>query len=765
MIDYNQLNPMQREAVLYGEGPLLILAGAGSGKTRVLTYRIARLLEMGVPAWSILAITFTNKAAREMRERVMALSGESAEEAWISTFHSACVRILRRDIEKLGYKRSFAIYDEDDSMTVVKNAMKTVEINDKETPPRYVRAIISDRKNRLQSAEEWLRSARPDARNEKIFKVMEIYDKQLRENTALDFDDLLVKTLELLVQNPPVLEGYRQKFSNILVDEYQDTNQVQYELVRLLVGEKRNICVVGDDDQSIYGWRGADIRNILNFEKDFKGCKVVKLEQNYRSDGNILDAANAIIAHNASRKEKHLWTKAQKGDRIHLYGALDERDEAHWICMQMNALKRQDFTYGDMAVLYRTNAQSRVIEEALVRSGIPYTVYGGMRFYDRKEVRDLVAYLRVLNNPDDDVSAMRVLNEPKRGIGETTQEKILAHAQREGISFFAAVLDWENIGLPKRAAMMVEDFAGQLTELFALRFELPADELVKKLLEITHYEDQFRKTKSDENETRLQNISEFQGAVAQFTKQYPEGGLEAFLENVALVTDLDSMQGARSAVTLMTLHAAKGLEFPVVFIAGMEENIFPTTRSTFEEPLMEEERRLCYVGVTRAMKKLFLVHANTRMLYGARSANAASRFIEEIPAELIDTGRRGAASAPSHGPASIPRPPRPQRASVGGETGALGIPGLRKGFGNPASAAPFPGAPAPQAKFVPSQARAVQKTELFHEGDRVLHRLFGKGTVVEMRNVNGSVRVVIRFDERGDKIFPADTAPVVKIAE
>ncbi len=758
MIDLTRLNPMQRQAVEYGEGPLLVLAGAGSGKTRVLTYRIAKLIEEGVPAYTILAITFTNKAAREMRERVLSLCGESAEEAWISTFHSCCVRMLRRDIEKIGYKRSFAIYDEDDSMSVIKDAMKQVDLNEKETTPRYVKAIISDMKNKLLSPEEWLRGARPDARNEKIYKIMGMYDKQLRENNALDFDDLLVKTLELLANNPPVLEGYRRRFSHILVDEYQDTNQAQYELVRLLVNERRNICVVGDDDQSIYGWRGADIRNILNFEKDFKGCKVVKLEQNYRSDGNILEAANHIISNNSGRKEKRLWTKAPSGDKIHAYCALDERDEAHWICMQAGSLQRKDnLSYGDMAVLYRTNAQSRVIEEALVRAGIPYSVYGGMRFYDRKEVRDLVAYLRTLNNPDDDVSAMRILNEPKRGIGETTQDKILQYAREQGVSFFSAVLDWENIGLSKRAAMAVEDFANQLMTLFGLRFELPADQLVKKILEITQYEEQYKKVKSEENTTRLENIQEFVGAVTQFTEQDPDGGLEAFLENVALVTDLDDMQGARSALTLMTLHAAKGLEFPVVFIAGMEEGIFPTTRALYDEPQMEEERRLCYVGVTRAMKKLFLLNARSRMLYGNRNMNDPSRFLGEIPPELIDSGRKSAPKSEPFGQREVVTLPKAGKQTRVGPDMALGIPGLRKGFGGIGGVE--------QKRVVSSAAKSAAKTQLFHEGDRVLHKLFGKGTVLELRDVNGSMRVVIRFDERGDKVFPADTAPVVKIAE
>lgn len=754
MIDLSRLNPMQRKAVAYGDGPLLVLAGAGSGKTRMLTYRIARLIEEGVPAGSILAITFTNKAAREMRERVTALCGEAAEDAWISTFHSCCVRMLRRDIEKLGYKRSFTIYDESDSLTVIRRLQQEIGLNDKEVPARLIKSIISDRKNKLIGVNEWLRAQRPEKRNDQIADLMTRYDEELRSNNALDFDDLLVKTLELLSDNPPVRQAYIRKFSNILVDEYQDTNQAQYQLIRLLVNEKHNICVVGDDDQSIYGWRGADIRNILEFEKDFKGCRTVKLEQNYRSDGNILEAANHIIRNNTGRKEKSLWTEAGAGEPVHVYTALDERDEASWICMQANALRRQDYTYGDMAVLYRTNAQSRVIEEALVRSGIPYSVYGGMRFYDRKEIKDLVAYLRILMNPEDDVSVLRIINEPKRGIGEGTIRKISEHAAQEGISFFSAILDYENIDVSRQYKLALGSFASQLTELFELRFELSVTELTDKVIDITRYAEQYRKEKTDENETRLENIDEFRGSVEQFEQTNPEGGLEGFLENVALVTDMDSMQGARTGMTLMTLHAAKGLEFPVVFMAGMEEGIFPSSRSTMDEPRMEEERRLCYVGVTRAMKKLYLLNARSRTLFGSRNMNERSRFIDEIPRRLLDDSRLAGSRSfeqrfAGGGQVSVPKIAHRSTQEM---PGALGIPGLRKGFGLQTQ------------EVVSSPARDLpRRTELFSVGDRVLHRQFREGTVTELRESNGSRRVVINFDSCGEKVFPADTALVVKI--
>ena len=484
MIDLNKLNPEQKQAVLTTEGPLLILAGAGSGKTRVLTYRAAYLLEKGVPPWAILAITFTNKAAREMRERINRLAGEAADDMWVMTFHALSARILRRDIEKLGYKREFSIYDDDDQMTLIKRILKKLDISDKSYPPRAVKSVISDAKNHMLSPEEWLKD-NPDFRSKPYYRAYCEYEKELKENNALDFDDLILKTLELLTEHPPVLEVYRRKFSYIMVDEYQDTNMAQYMLVRTLAGDKKNVCVVGDDDQSIYGWRGADLRNILEFEKDYGGCPVIKLEQNYRSTGNILDAANQVIAHNTGRKEKALWTDADAGDRIKLYHALDERDEAAWVCDVIQSLTRGGYELGDMAVLYRTNAQSRVLEEALVRRGIRYGVYGGLKFYDRKEVKDVIAYLRVLVNPDDDISLRRIINEPRRGIGDSTVETIAAYAAQHGLSLLNALMEAENAGLSSRALTAVRGFTELLVTLTGDMLDKPASEFITGLIEQT----------------------------------------------------------------------------------------------------------------------------------------------------------------------------------------------------------------------------------------------------------------------------------------
>ena len=753
MLDLSRLNPPQREAVLCTEGPLLVLAGAGSGKTRVLTHRIARLIETGVPAWSILAITFTNKAAREMRERALALSGQSAFDAWVMTFHASCARILRRDIEKLGYKRSFSIYDDDDQKSLIKSLLAAMNLDDKLYPVQAVRAAISDAKNKLQTPAEWLQSQGNDFKAQKIAEVYKQYEKKLKENSALDFDDLLIKTLDLLSLHPPVLEYYRQKFKYILVDEYQDTNRAQYELIRLLSGEKRNVCVVGDDDQSIYGWRGADIRNILDFEKDYPDAKVIKLEQNYRSTASILEAANQVVAHNRGRKEKALWTDAGEGSPIELYEALDERDEAAWVCAKLRELSRERIQAGDAAVLYRVNAMSRVIEEALVRSGVPYRVYGGLRFYDRKEVKDLVAYLRLLVNPDDEVSLRRIINEPRRSIGDATVEQIATYAASNGLPLFAAVMDIQEVGLPARARTAVAGFAQMMMELMEARIDQQPEEFVRTLIDKTGFKKQYETDKTDEGRARLENIEEFVGAVQQYQQQNPEGGLEGFLENVALVSDLDNLPETQRPLTLMTLHSAKGLEFPAVFLVGLEEGLFPTTRAMFDDDKLEEERRLCYVGITRAMKRLFISHARTRMLFGSRQAFARSRFVDEIPPRLIGDNRQmlkaperlsrpmGHSERPSFEPR--PQPAWRQEAPAAKKPAALGIPGLAKGF-------------------VPSVARSLEPVMLFQPGDRVLHRVFGHGTVDEIRGTGRDAKLVITFDDRGQKIFPADTAPVVK---
>ena len=751
----DKLNPEQRAAVEQTQGPLLVLAGAGSGKTRVLTCRIAHLIDSGVPAWKILAITFTNKAAREMVERVDALSGESGKDAWVSTFHSCCARILRRDIEKLGYKREFAIYDEDDRMTVIKGVAKSLELSDKEFPPKAIKAAISDAKNRMLTPREWLKDAGDNFRNRKLCEAYEKYEIALRGNNALDFDDLLIKTLELLSEHPPVLQYYQDKFDYVLVDEYQDTNIAQYQFVRLMTGGKRNLCVVGDDDQSIYGWRGADIRNILEFEKDFPDCKVIKLEQNYRSTANILDAANQVIAHNAGRKEKALWTQCDPGDKVGLYHAMDERDEAAFAALMSKKLINQGMRPGEIAVLYRTNAQSRVLEEAFVRAGVPNRIYGGQRFYDRKEVKDLIAYMRALVNPDDDVSVRRIINEPKRGIGDSTVEALSLYAGENELSLMAAVLDSEGAGLSSRAQRLVGGFADLMVELTEAMYSMSITEFTSALIEKTGYVRALEESKTEENQTRIENIRELEGAVSEFAKLNPEGTLTDFLENVALITDVDNLNETSGAVTLMTLHSAKGLEFDAVFLVGMEEGVFPLSRALFDETALEEERRLAYVGITRAKKKLYLSHAHTRMLYNARSANQISRFVSEIPQRLIQEGavksqtrvpmpprRPSYEDAPRSGYSSRPAP----RANAEKPSGkpALNIPGLQKGFG---------GAPsAPQRSL-----------KLFRVGDNVIHAVFGRGKVSEVAGEGSDQKVIVDFDSGARKRFSANIAPLRKL--
>ena len=751
MIDLNKLNPEQKQAVLTTEGPLLILAGAGSGKTRVLTYRAAYLLEKGVPPWAILAITFTNKAAREMRERINRLAGEAADDMWVMTFHALSARILRRDIEKLGYRREFSIYDDDDQMTLIKRILKKLDISDKSYPPRAVKSVISDAKNHMLSPEEWLKD-NPDFRSKPYYRAYCEYEKELKENNALDFDDLILKTLELLTEHPPVLEVYRRKFSYIMVDEYQDTNMAQYMLVRTLAGDKKNVCVVGDDDQSIYGWRGADLRNILEFEKDYGGCPVIKLEQNYRSTGNILDAANQVIAHNTGRKEKALWTDADAGDRIKLYHALDERDEAAWVCDVIQSLTRGGYELGDMAVLYRTNAQSRVLEEALVRRGIRYGVYGGLKFYDRKEVKDVIAYLRVLVNPDDDISLRRIINEPRRGIGDSTVETIAAYAAQHGLSLLNALMEAENAGLSSRALTAVRGFTELLITLTGDMLDKPASEFITGLIEQTGLEKQYENDKEPENESRRENIHELVSAVIEYDRMNPEGGMVGFLENVALVTDTDRMEEKASLVTLMTLHSAKGLEFPVVFLTGLEEGIFPISRAMFNEEQMEEERRLMYVGVTRAKKKLFLSHARNRMLYNARQSNEVSRFVTEIPARVLEENRQKSETR------VLPRP-FGQRANAGGQAAR---PEVRPGIAGRPSISSIPGV---QKGFGAQPARELPKRPeiRYAAGDRVFHKAFGNGVVKQVAQTAGGARVTVDFGEgKGVKTFAGD-APMIKI--
>ena len=780
-MNLNDLNPMQRRAAETLEGPVLILAGAGSGKTRTLTYRVANLLEHGVKAWHILALTFTNKAAREMRERIERLAGADAGEAWIGTFHSICCRILRRDIEKLGYERSFTIYDDDDQQRVIKAVLKELDIDEKFLPPKAVGADISDAKNRLLSPDEWLQKRGGDYRSQKTHDVMTRYEQRLRAANALDFDDLLVKTLQLFVEHPPVLEYYQGRFQYVHVDEYQDTNYAQYQLVRLITRESRNLCVVGDDDQSIYGWRGADIRNILDFEKDFPDATVIKLEQNYRSTANILDAANQIIAHNEGRKEKELWTEDGEGEKITLYAAADERDEAAWICQRIRQLQRGGTPYGSIAILYRMHALSRVLEETLMRAGIPYHVYGGTRFYDRREVRDVLAYLRVIQNPADDISLSRIINVPKRAIGDSTVEQLTQYARQNDMSLYAAVAAPPDT-LASRARKSVNDFSSLIVSLLLAKETLPLSELVQKVIDDSGLIAQYQKEENEENQARIENIREFMGAVTEFEQKSEDKSLFAFLENVALVTELDNQDSAPSFVTMMTLHSAKGLEYDAVFMSGMEEGIFPSARAMQEDNRVEEERRLCYVGVTRARKLLHLSYARRRMLFNQMQFNAPSCFLQEIPKRLIREEQSSAAQSASYGYGAP--------AARGAGWGSYGGSGMRRqggyqdnesrpqyGYGDtmPQRRAPAPKAPARPAQqpwnipgvqrgFVPSPARSVQ-VQLFKVGDKVQHPKFGKGVIREVTGSGDAARLHIVFSVFGEKVLAQSIAPIVKIEE
>ncbi len=752
-MDLTALNPEQRLAVETTEGPVLILAGAGSGKTRALTYRVAYLLEKGVPASEILAITFTNKAAREMRERIDALTGGNARDAWVSTFHSCCARILRSGIDKLGYQRSFSIYDDEDQMSVLKELCKKLNIDDKFLPLREVKSKISDAKNKLETPDEWFAASPKDYRSQLIHDYYREYEQRLRASNALDFDDLLVRTLELLILHPPVLEAYRRRFRYIHVDEYQDTNYAQYMLVRLLAGESANLCVVGDDDQSIYGWRGADIRNILEFEKDFPGCATIRLERNYRSTANILDAANNVIAHNQGRKEKTLWTEEPEGEKIRLLEAGDEREEAAWICDRIRQRRQRGEEPGSMAVLYRINAQSRIMEEMLVRAGIPYRIYGGQRFYDRREVKDIVAYLRALVNPDDDISMRRIINTPRRSIGDATIAELVRKATDSGTPLFRAMIDPPQT-IATRARKSVGDFAALMTRLAEMRERLPLGDFIESLIEETGLESQYRRENTDEAAGRIENIREFVGAVREFETKSETPTLEAFLENVALVTDLDGMTDSTQAVTLMTLHSAKGLEFDTVFMIGMEEGIFPSGLS-IQEGKIEEERRLCYVGLTRARKRLYLTRASQRMLFNQMQRNEPSRFLSEIPKRLLEDilkRRRPPVANPSLRTREEIAAERARRTSSGDfssvRLGGLNIPGVQKGF-SPSLAREF-------------EAQAAQ-VALFKPGDRVLHRKFGEGNVVSIHGEGSDCRVVIEFAAYGEKEFMASMAPIVRI--
>ncbi|WP_102347973.1 DNA helicase PcrA [Bacillus sp. Marseille-P3661] len=731
------LNPEQQSAVKCTEGPLLIMAGAGSGKTRVLTHRIAYLMaEKEVQPWNILAITFTNKAAREMKDRVANIVGPKAEEIWISTFHSMCVRILRRDIDRIGVNRNFSILDTTDQLSVIKKILKEKNIDPKKFDPRSLLGSISSAKNELISAEEFEKTA-GDYYSRTVSEVYKIYQERLKKNQSLDFDDLIMMTIQLFQRVPEVLEFYQRKFQYIHVDEYQDTNRAQYMLVKFMAARFKNLCVVGDSDQSIYRWRGADIANILSFEKDYPNATVILLEQNYRSTKRILEAANVVIENNSNRRPKKLWTENTEGQKLTYYRGDTERDEAHFVAGKIKELvesgKRR---YSEIAILYRTNAQSRIMEEVLLKSNIQYNIVGGMKFYDRKEIKDILAYLRLIANLDDDISLARIVNVPKRGIGASTLDKVANYAIDKDVSIFEGLKEVDFIGLSARFTNVLAEFRDQLKHWNQMQEFLSVTELVEEVLEKTGYREMLKAEKTLEAQSRLENINELLSVTQNFEKTSEDKSLIAFLTDLALVSDIDTADkevDPHETVVLMTLHSAKGLEFPTVFLMGLEEGVFPHSRSLMDDDEMEEERRLAYVGITRAEQELFLTNARMRTLFGRTNSNPVSRFIGEIPNELIDDlqekdqmmDQRTLQQSPF---AARPRPAiqqsviRPVVSKTGGESIGWGV------------------------------------------GDKAEHKKWGIGTVVSVKGAGEDKELDIAFPQPiGIKRLLAKFAPITKV--
>lgn len=750
MAVYDTLNKPQKEAVFHTEGPLLILAGAGSGKTRVLTHRIAYLIEeKGVNPWNILAITFTNKAAEEMRQRVDSLVGIGAESIWVSTFHSMCVRILRRYIDRLGYDNRFTIYDTDDQKTLMKEVCRKTDIDTKRFKERMLLSVISSAKNEMILPEEFELNAGGDFVQLKIAKVYKEYEAQMRANNALDFDDLLVKTVQLLETQPDVRENYQERFRYIMVDEYQDTNTVQFRLVSLLAGKYRNLCVVGDDDQSIYKFRGANIRNILDFEKEFSDAKVIKLEQNYRSVGNVLEVANSVIRNNKGRKEKTLWTDNEKGEKIRLRQFDTAYDEAQFISEDIKDETEQGANYSDHAVLYRTNAQSRLLEEKFVAMNIPYKIVGGINFYSRREIKDVLSYLKTIDNGKDDLAVRRIINVPKRGIGLTTINRIQESAAARGIGFYDALSAPDLIPGIGRSASKLDSFAALIEYFKGRSEESGVTDLLTEVIEKTGYTESLEADDPEELEARVQNIDELVSKAAVYEESCSDRGerptLSGFLEEVALVADIDSVAEDRDYVILMTLHSAKGLEFPHVYLAGMEDGLFPSYMSiSGDDPEeLEEERRLCYVGVTRAEEKLTLTCARMRLVRGERQYNSMSRFIKEMPSALIDTGKREGGFS--------------QNVSLGEKrTYSSEVSGYKRSA--------YAQKPAFAAIQKGSGLMAKKSEGLsYGVGDRVRHVKFGDGTVTEIKEGGRDYEVTVQFDTAGVRKMFALFAKLIKI--
>ncbi len=710
------LNPVQRDAVTYNDGPLLILAGAGSGKTRVLTYKVSYLIQKeGVDPRNILSITFTNKAAGEMKERIDQLVGSKvADSMWITTFHSTCARILRKEIHRLGYKQNFVIYDDGDTNRLIRMCLEELDLDPKRFSVSSISRAISAAKEELIDAESYV-SRIQTFLDQKVAEVYKLYQQKLYMNNAVDFDDLIMIATNIFQLFPTVLQRYQERFDHILVDEYQDTNHAQYHLVHLLAGKKKNLSVVGDDDQSIFGFRGADIRNILEFEADYPEAKVVRLEQNYRSTQIILEAANCVIQNNAGRKPKTLWTTNAKGEVITRYQGENEHDEGSFVATEIERLKDgEDRDYKDVAVFYRTNAQSRVLEEVFMRYGLPYKVVGGVKFYERQEIKDVICYLRVVSNVTDELSIKRVINVPKRGIGKTSIQHVDRFARREDIDFFEALKrSDDNQFLSSRAQKEIKSFIDLLEEVRGLLEEKSVSLFFQELLDKTGYIKALEAERTVEARGRIENVREFLSVMQEFERVYPHSNLDDFLERISLITDIDTYDEGETAVTLMTLHNAKGLEFPVVFIVGMEDGVFPHVRSMNSVDELEEERRLCYVGITRAQEKLYLTHALCRSLWGGTNYNARSRFIKEIPKKLLES------PYDQELPAEVPL------------------------FGDAARKTP-------------------QKKEIIEliVGDEVTHKKFGKGKVVARKGAN---QVTVIFAAEGEKTLLLDYAPLEKV--
>lgn len=736
----NGMNPRQKEAVLHTDGPLLLMAGAGSGKTRVLTHRIAYLIEeKEVNPWNILAITFTNKAAKEMKERVNAILASGGEDVWVSTFHSMCVRILRRDVDFIGYNRNFTIIDSSEQLTLMKRILKELNIDPKKYDPRSILGTISQAKNSLQTPQDFAKM-QGSYYEEIAAKCYAAYQKELQYNQCMDFDDLIMNTIRLFEEHPDSLTYYQNKFHYIHVDEYQDTNHAQYTLVNLLAGRFRNLCVVGDADQSIYGWRGADMQNILDFEKDYPDAAVILLEQNYRSTKNILSAANQVIENNSNRKPKNLWTENKEGNKITYYRADNERDETRFIVDRMQEEIRSNHrNYGDFAILYRTNAQSRVMEETLLKANIPYKMVGGHKFYDRKEIKDILAYLNVLANPQDSISFERIVNSPKRGIGPGSIEKLRSFASLHEWPLLEAAqnVDLANIG--GKAGQQLGAFGEMIQEVTQMIPYLTVTELTKEVLDRSGYLEDLKIQNTLEAQARIENLEEFLTVTQEFDKQFeqqneedadaPEEKLTVFLNDLALVSDIDNLEEDASQVTLMTLHAAKGLEFPVVFLIGLEEGVFPLSRALMEESELEEERRLAYVGITRAEEALYLTNAFSRTLYGRTQYNRPSRFVEEIDQELLEIeGMR----------------PTPKKTPV---------------FAKKTAAYSYK---QPETAVVPSKSATGGENNSWKPGDKVKHKKWGLGTVVRVSGTSKDLELDVAFPSQGVKRLLAAFAPIEK---